>query len=171
MSSLPKRTGRKAPERMAAPLILLLVAVVAVSLLTVSPTGAQGRAVGFFLTDLDGRHFRFDPNRTGTVLLIFGTTWCPSCRAEIPRFKEIHHRYAGRGLEVVYIDIMESRDKVRRFAERHRLPYRTLLDETGSVAESYGVRGVPAMILIRDGAVVTRRYEAVEAHLGRLFGP
>jgi peroxiredoxin len=104
-----------------------------------------------------------------TVLLIFSTTWCPSCRTEIPHFKQIYQSYNHRGLEMVNIDIQESRDKVARFAAKYQLPYRVLLDEKGDVASAYGIMGVPAMILIKDGVVVTRNYRLVDGTLEKLF--
>jgi peroxiredoxin len=67
------------------------------------------------------------------------------------------------------IDIHESQDKVSRFAARYQLPYRVLLDERGDVASAYGIVGVPAMILIKDGVVVTRNYRLVDGILAKLF--
>jgi peroxiredoxin len=104
------------------------------------------------------------------VLIIFSTTWCPTCRSEIPRYKFFHETYAGRGLIVVNIDIQESRDKVSRFADKHQLPYRVLLDETGLAAEAYQIVGVPTMILIdQNGTLISRQYMAIENELEKLF--
>lgn len=124
----------------------------------------------FSLPDLEGRAARLKDFRSKTVLYIFGTTWCPSCRAEIPHFKDIYGTYGTRGLEVLYVNIMESREKVRRFVQRYRIPYRTLLDERGEFADAVGVRGVPTMILTRDGMIITRRYHEIDGQLELLFG-
>jgi peroxiredoxin len=104
------------------------------------------------------------------VMIIFSTTWCPTCRSEIPRYKYFHDAYAGRGLIVVNIDIQESRDKVSRFADKYQLPYRVLLDETGLVAEAYQIVGVPTMILIdQNGALISRQYQLIEGLLEKLY--
>lgn len=136
----------------------------------VAPKAAEGKARDFVLKDLSGKTFSLSEQRGKPVLIIFGTTWCPTCRSEIPRYKYFHETYAPRGLVVVYIDIQESRDKVSRFAEKYQLPYRSLLDEKGLVAEAYQIVGVPTMLLIdQDGALVSRQYQAIDGLLKTLF--
>ena len=137
---------------------------------TVAPKPADGKARDFVLNDLNGRKFVLGDQRGKPVLLIFGTTWCPTCRTEIPRYKYYHETYGNRGLIVVYIDIQESRDKVSRFAEKYELPYRVLLDDQGLVAEAYQIAGVPTMVLVdRDGAIVSRQYQTIDGLLKTLF--
>ncbi|PKN87818.1 MAG: hypothetical protein CVU51_05035 [Deltaproteobacteria bacterium HGW-Deltaproteobacteria-1] len=109
------------------------------------------QAPDFTLKDVQGKTFRLSAQRGKPVLIFFGTTWCPACRAEIPKYKEVHRTYSPRGLEVIYINIMEPAKKVIRFAQSNSLPYRTLLDEDGSVGNAYNVIGVP-MIMLLDKA-------------------
>ena len=68
-------------------------------------------APDFSLKDLQGKTFKLSKYSGKPVLLFFGTTWCPSCRAEIPAYKNIYatysqkrsgsrlHRYNGTGGE------------------------------------------------------------------------
>ena len=136
----------------------------------VVPKIAEGKARDFVLKDLSGRKFVLSEHRGKPVLIIFSTTWCPTCRSEIPRYKFFHNTYAGRGLIVVNIDIQEPPDKVSRFADKYQLPYRVLLDETGLVAEAYQIVGVPTLILIdQDGALISRQYQAIDGLLKTLF--
>jgi len=116
-------------------------------------------APDFELKDLQGRKFKLSEQRgKRPVLLMFTTTWCPWCVEKIPDLKEIHATYSKKGLVMVNIDIQESQHKVSRFADRHKLPYPVLLDETAEVAERYGVQGVPTMVLIdRKGITVCRQ--------------
>jgi peroxiredoxin len=136
----------------------------------VVPKAVEGKARDFVLKDLSGSKFMLNEQRGKPVLIIFSTTWCPTCRSEIPRYKYFHDAYAGRGLIVVNIDIQESRDKVSRFADKYQLPYRVLLDETGLVAEAYQIVGVPTLILIdQNGALISRQYQAIEGLLEKLY--
>ena len=128
-----------------------------------------GGGLDFTLQDLQGKTFHMKEYNKRTILLIFGTTWCPSCRSEIPHFKEIYGQYTSRGLSVVYVNIQEPREKVARFSAKYQLPYRTLLDLSGDVAGAYGIRGVPAMILMKEGQLVTRDYRLIDAYLAKLF--
>jgi len=130
----------------------------------------EGKARDFVLKDIGGSKFMLSEQRGKPVLIIFSTTWCPTCRTEIPRYKYFHDAYAGRGLIVVNIDIQEPPDKVTRFAGKYQLPYRVLLDETGLVAEAYQIVGVPTLILIdQDGALISRQYQAIDGLLKTLF--
>lgn len=134
------------------------------------PPPEVGGATDFTLPDLEGRSFRLSQSRGKPVLLIFSTTWCAYCRSELPHFREIYERHRSDGLEVVQIFIQESSRKVSTFASQNQLPYRVLLDEKGAVSETYGIRGVPFMILLdRDGRVLCRGCPSVDASLENLF--
>lgn len=123
------------------------------------------KAPDFVLTDLKGQQFRLSDHRgKNPVLIIFSTTWCTFCLQEIPNFKSLHATYAKQGLEVVNIDIQESKEKVAKFAAKHELPYRTLLDQDGAVSGVFEVRGVPTLILVdKNGLIVCRQCRNVEA--------
>ena len=130
----------------------------------------EEKAPDFVLKDLHGRKFRLSENIGKPVLLIFGATWCPYCRDEIPRLKDIYANYGKRGLVILNINIQESKEKVSRFAESYKLPYRVLLDEKADVAESYGVQGVPTMVLIdKKGMILCRQCRSVEPLIEKML--
>jgi peroxiredoxin len=122
------------------------------------------KAPDFVLKDLNGRKFRLSDFRgKQPVLIIFGATWCTFCRDEIPHFKSIHAAYAKQGLEIVNVDIQESKEKVAKFTAKYGLPYRVLLDEDGTVGGIYDIRGVPSMVLVdQNGNIVCRQCQRVE---------
>ncbi|MDX9746670.1 MAG: redoxin family protein [Syntrophales bacterium] len=114
-----------------------------------------GKAPDFTLRDLDGELFHLKAQRGKMVLVIFTTTWCPACRELIPLYKELSRVYGERGLVIVNADIQEPRERVRRFAETNRIPYRIVLDEDGAIAMGYGVVGIPDLVLINeDGEII-----------------
>jgi peroxiredoxin len=128
-------------------------------------------APDFVLKDLTGRDVRLSQYRGRPVLLVFGTTWCPECRTEIPSIKDIHSRYGPKGLVVLYIDVLESQNKIAAFVKRHALPYAALLDTQGKVMDSYGVRGVPVKVLInREGRIICWNCRSLPALLEKQFG-
>jgi peroxiredoxin len=122
-------------------------------------------APDFVLADLKGQQFRLSDHKgRNPVLIIFSATWCTFCVQDIPNFKALHAAYAKQGLEIVNIDIQESKEKVAKFAARYELPYRTLLDLDGTVSGIYEVRGVPTMILVdKNGLIVCRQCRNVDA--------
>ena len=137
----------------------------------VTRVAAESKAPDFVLKDLNGQLFRLSEYRgKRPVLIVFSATWCSFCEAEIPRLKSLHAAYAPRGLEMVNIDIQESITRVARYAARHQLPYRTLLDEDGTVSGIFDVRGVPTLALIdRNGTMVCNPCRRAEAYLKTLM--
>jgi peroxiredoxin len=127
-------------------------------------------APDFSLKDLQGKTFKLSKYSGKPVLLFFGTTWCPACRAEIPSYKEIYATYSPKGLEVVYINIGESIKRVARFAKTNSLPYRVLLDEDENVSDNYRIIGVPTLILIdKDGNVFNTSHRVADLPLKKIF--
>jgi peroxiredoxin len=127
-------------------------------------------APDFSLKDLKGKPFKLSKYSGKPVLLFFGATWCPSCRAEIPALKNIYATYSPKGLQIVYINIGESLKRVTRFAEVNSLPYKVLLDENEGVADLYGIIGVPTLILLdKDRSVLSVSHRSKDLPLKKLF--
>lgn len=127
------------------------------------------QAPDFVLNDLEGGQFRLSDHRGKPVLLVFGTTWCSACQEEIPRLKDIYARYAKRGLMMVNINVRESLDKVSRYADKYELPYRSLLDKDGVVSQRYGIRGVPALILLDEEGMIVGGQRFINPLLASMF--
>jgi peroxiredoxin len=127
-------------------------------------------APDFTLKDVQGKAFRLSAQRGKPVLIFFGTTWCPGCRAEIPNYKKVYETYSPRGLEVIYVNIMEPAKKVTRFVQAHSLPYRTLMDEDGTVANEYNVIGVPMIMLVdKNGYIIKTGHSSSEMPLDKVL--
>jgi thioredoxin 1 len=67
----------------------------------------------------------------GTVMLYFTAVWCGPCRMLGPVMVSFEEKY-GEVVDVLKVDI----------------------DEAPDLAEKYGIRGVPTLVLIKDGEVV-----------------
>ena len=131
---------------------------------------ASVSAPDFSLKELPGKIFQLSKQRGKPVLIFFGTTWCPSCRTELPLYKGIYETYAKRGLEVIYINIMEPRGKVAKFVTANALPFKILLDEDGEVATNYAVVGVPTLVLIdKEGKIIKISHTTADLPLKKLF--
>jgi len=130
----------------------------------------DNRALDFALKDLDGRDVRLSDYKGKTILLYFMTTWCPECRITIPHLKEIYSLYNAKGLVLLNINVMESREKALAFAKKHDLPFSTLLDVDGKVYQSYGVVGVPVKALIdRNGRIICWNCRSLDNLLEKQF--
>jgi len=91
------------------------------------------------------------------ILLVFSTTWCPSCNKEIPELKKLHDEYDDKGLKIIDIFVQEGKNKVSPVVKRNKIPYTVLLDVDGEVTRDFRVRGVPTLMLIDADGIIRRR--------------
>jgi len=134
------------------PLILLnLNCAVASSL----EDSLKAAAPDFTLGGLNGEEVTLSQFKNKkNVLLVFGATWCPSCRKEIPELKRVYEKFNDEDIKLLSIDVQESHKKVSSFVKAHSIPYTVLLDTTGEVTAKYGVRGIPHITIIdKDGSI------------------
>jgi thiol-disulfide isomerase/thioredoxin len=94
------------------------------------------------------------------ILLTFGATWCPDCRAEAPLLEELHQKYPG--LVVLAVDSKEGAGVVQAYADEFGITHRILLDEDGAVGQLYQVFAIPTVLFIdADGMIRAKIIEKV----------
>ena len=114
-------------------------------------------AADFRLPDPDGRRVSLREHRGKVVFLNFWATWCGPCRIEMPEMEKLYQEFKARDFVILAVDFRESPAQVRRFTQELKLTYPVLIDEDGSVFQTYLVRGLPATYLIdRKGIMVGR---------------
>ena len=93
------------------------------------------------------------------VLADFWASWCPPCRKSMPLLKEFYNEYHDLGLEILGL---ATRDKVKdsmRAIEEEQMPWPQILSDHNPAAETYGVSGIPHLILFApDGTILLRGY-------------
>jgi peroxiredoxin len=73
------------------------------------------------------------------------------------------------------VDIAEGRDKVQAFVQERGLTFTILLDESGSTANEYQVRGIPSSFLIDPEGVIQVRHTGaldeplIDAYVGQVL--
>ena len=105
-------------------------------------TLAEGAtAPDFELPDQDGKTVRLrDLLLRGPVVLFFyPAAMTPGCTKESCHFRDLSAEFAAAGAQRVGIST-DPVAKQRRFADAHGFDYPLLSDESGEVAQAYGVR-------------------------------
>nr|WP_320011053.1 TlpA disulfide reductase family protein [uncultured Desulfobulbus sp.] len=93
------------------------------------------------------------------VLLVFWASWCPSCRAEVPKINSQFEKYKGQGLEVIGVNVgyNDSVERAQKFAQKYKMAYPSYFDTNGQVTAKYSLIGVPTIILADKHGVVRFR--------------
>ncbi len=113
------------------------------------------KAPTFKLSNINGNEFELESFRQDkAVLLVFGATWCPACRHEVPLIKEYYEEFKDDGLEVINIDIGESEKKVKSFVKKNQINYHVVLDSQADVARLYKVVGIPLNIVLDKNGII-----------------
>ena len=120
------------------------------------PDQDSSMACEFTLNDLSGKSFTLNGLRGKVVLLSFGASWCPYCVNEVPTLNKIESEIGGNpNFKLLAINLDNDIEKAKKFAEKKQIKYTLLYDNGASVAQQYGVSGIPANFVVgADGSAI-----------------
>ena len=109
--------------------------------------------------DLEGKL----PDTQGKVIMLdFWASWCDPCKRSFPIIKEIHEKYADKGLVIIAVSVDENRKNMDRFLADHPVPFAVVRDARATLAEKVNPPGMPTTIFIApDGKIHSVVSEAV----------
>jgi len=111
--------------------------------------------VAINLKDINGKNISLSDFKGKIVFLNFWTTWCPTCRIEMPSMEKLHQKLKNKDFTMVTINLQESASQVKAFFKEFKLTFTALLDPTGEVGASFGIRAIPTTyILDKTGRII-----------------
>ncbi len=83
------------------------------------------------------------------TLIVFGASWCPKCKEEVPEIGKNYNDWKKNGLEVVFVSLDENELEFISFSSE--LPFISMCDFqkwNSPIAQNYYVFGTPTMYLL-----------------------
>ena len=109
------------------------------------------------------------------VLMIdFWASWCGPCRQEMPNVKAAYDKFHAQGFDIIGVSLDQDGDAWKKAIADLGIVWPQISDLKGWECEGaaqYGVRAIPATVLIKDGTIVARdvRGEEIAAKIEELL--
>ena len=97
------------------------------------------------------------------TFVVFWEVWCPHCKREVPKIEGTHAKWKDKGLNVVGLTKMTrniTEDQVKSFVKDNKITYAIGKEDGDSMSREFGVRGIPAAAVVKDGKIVWRGHPA-----------
>ncbi len=115
-------------------------------------------AAEFTLTLSNGIELSLSDLRGKVVMVDFWASWCTPCRQEAPVLSQVYLEYAGQPVEFIGVNIWDRNQDALDFLEAFQTTYPNGVDEAGSIAIDYGLRGIPEKFFIDQEGVVRQKF-------------
>lgn len=107
------------------------------------------------LKDLGSNEVLLSQYKGKVVLVNFWATWCAPCREEMPAMERLYLKHRERGFVLLAVSVDSDASLVKPFLEKLKLTFPVTLDAKMDLANSYGVRALPASFLIDRNGYLT----------------
>jgi cytochrome c biogenesis protein CcmG, thiol:disulfide interchange protein DsbE len=116
-------------------------AFLACACLVIAPSNAN--------TSLDLNEYR-----GRVVYLDFWASWCAPCRHSFPWMDRMQREFGKDDFIVVAVNVDHARSDAEQFLHEYTPGFQIVFDPDGTLAERFGVKGMPTSFLIdRDGHI------------------
>lgn len=136
----------------------------------INPNAVKTKAIDFKLKDLGENELSLSDLKGKKVFLNFWTTWCPSCKAEMPEIEKLYQETKNSGIVIIAVDIGEPSSTVKNFIDSNKYNFKVLLDSDQSVAIKYNISAIPTSYFIdTDGNIVSKNVGAMDINQMRAY--
>ena len=132
-------------------------------------------ATDFEMFDANGKTVRLSDFKGRVVYLDVWASWCGPCRGEMPAVKAAYEAFKEKGFGIVGVSLDNDAEAWKKAITDLGITWPQMSDVKGwdcAGAALYGVRAIPATVLVgQDGIIIARdlRGEAIAEKLTELL--
>ena len=117
--------------------------------------GTQAPAFDLPVFGQNEKHVALAQARGKVVLVDFWASWCGPCRQSFPWMNAMQAKYAGKGLQIVGVNLDAHRSDADKFLAEVPATFSVAFDAQGETPKRYAIKGMPTSVLIGpDGRVI-----------------
>ena len=121
------------------------------------PSDSSWTASPFTLTSATDQRIVIDPLPGKVTILTFWASWCQPCRHEMLQLQAIHE-LGSRSVRIVAVNLGEDSASVAKWVHDLDLTYQVLRDPDLSLAQRFGIRGLPTAVLLDEQLGILKFY-------------
>jgi len=105
-------------------------------------------APAFSLEDPEGKRYTLADFKGKVTVVNFWATWCPPCVKEMPSLQRAWEQLQQEDIQVIAINMGQDKEDIAYFLSKYPVKFPILLDSDVTVAESWGVKGLPTTYVL-----------------------
>ena len=108
--------------------------------------------------DLDGKALALSTYRGKVVVLNLWASWCGPCRREEPELQRLWTEYGARRVQVLGMNIRDSRINAKAFRDEFAVTYPSFYDPSAELTFHLGAQVLPTTFIIDPGGKIVYRF-------------